>query len=192
MTTTQNREAIGTSVASRFAYAAAALFAVALAASIALRPPEGFEGTPPLSVVVTTVAFVLYHLAMLPVIAALPAPAWAKGSGFAWVAFDNVLEMMSLFGQGAELVVPLRWGIHLATATWIFGASWAQQGAFRWVGLVVVIALTGVTLAGPFIADREMVPQTLGPAALLFIAWIVMAGLRLARSTPTLSSATQA
>jgi hypothetical protein len=178
--------------ATRFAYAAAAFFVVGLAASIALRPPEGFAGAPPLSVVLTTVAFLLYHLAMLPVIAALPAPSWARGSGFAWVVFDNVLEMMSLFGEGAELVVPLRWGVHLATATWILGASWVQRGAFRWVGLLVAVALTGVTLAGPFMADRAAVPQTLGPAALLFIVWIVMAGIRLGQSALTLSDIAQA
>jgi hypothetical protein len=169
-------------IASRFAYAAAAFFVVGLVVSIGMRPPEGFEGAPPLSVVLTTVAFLIYHLAMLPVIAALPSPAWAKASGFAWVVVDNVLEMVSLFGEGAELIVPMRWGIHLATATWILGASWTQAGAFRWVGVLVTLAMTGITFAGPFIADRAAVPQTLGPAALLFIVWIVMAGRQLGKS----------
>jgi len=180
---------VGALAASRFAYGAAALFGVALATSIALRPPEGFEGAPPLSVVVTTLAFVLYHLALLPVIAALPGPAWAKASGFAWIAFDNVLEVLALFGEGADLVVPLRWGIHLAMATWILGASGAQWGALRWIGFGVALAVTGVTFAGPFLPDRALVPQTLGPAALLFIVWIALAGFRLARTQPASISA---
>ena len=169
------------SIASKFAYAAAAFFFVGLIVSIGMRPPEGFEGVPPLSVVLTTVAFLIYHLAMLPVIAALPSPSWAKGSGFAWIVVDNMLNMLSFFGEGSEFVTPLRWGVHLATATWILGASWSQRGAFRWVGVLVTLALSGITLVGPFL-NRESVPQSLGPAALLFIVWIVMAGRQLGRS----------
>jgi hypothetical protein len=175
------------STASRFAYIAVVFIAVGLGASIALRPPEEFAEAPLLSVVVTTTAFLLFNLAMLPVIAALPSPAWARTSGFAWVVVDNVLELMSLFDEGADLIIPMRWGIHLATATWILGASWAQRGALRWVGVIVALALTAVSLAGPFIADRAAVVQSLGPAALLFIVWIVIAGVRLGRP-PELSA----
>jgi hypothetical protein len=168
--------------ASRFAYAAVGLFAVGIALGIATDPPETFVGAPPASVVATTLALILYHLAMLPVIAAVPSPTWARGSGFAWVVVDNVLEMMSLFGEGAELVVPMRWGVHLATATWIIGAAWSHRGAVRLVGAVLTVVLVGISLAGPFIADPEVVPQTLGPGAVLFMVWIVLVGGRLRTS----------
>lgn len=167
---------------STFAYAATFFFAVGVIASIILKAPSGFEGAPPFSVVLISGLFILYHFAMLPIIASLPAPSWAKSSGFAWIMFDNVLEMAALFGVGAGILIPMRWGVHLATATWIIGASWEGRGAFRWVGVLTTLTLLTITFAGPFIADRAMVPQMLGPGAIVFMIWIVMAGRKMAKS----------
>jgi hypothetical protein len=50
-----------------------------------------------------------------------------------------------------ELVTPMRWGLHLATATWIFGTSWMAYGAMRWVGWLAVLAFLGASFAGPFV-----------------------------------------
>ena len=37
------------------------------------------------------------------------------------------VQNMSYFGVGPELIIPMRFGVHLAAATWIFGASGATR-----------------------------------------------------------------
>ncbi|HET9906542.1 MAG TPA: hypothetical protein VFQ23_07870 [Anaerolineales bacterium] len=164
---------------STFAYAAAGFFIATMVIAIGIGLPE-FEGTPPLSVNLFTLFGLIFHLAMLPVIAALPAPLWAKVSGFTWVVVDNMLILLSFYSAREEIVTPLRMGVHLATATWIFGASMSHTGALRWVGFIVVIAMAGVSLIGPFLGNA--VVQASGPGALLLIIWIFMVGNHLGRS----------
>ena len=167
--------------ASISAFIAASTFIAAIVVSSSMMPPETYSGQPPLSVILSVSLFIIFHLAMLPVISALNAPDWAKVSGFVWVAVDNLLEMMSFFGVGGELIIPMRWGIHLATATWLIGTSLDQKGVFRWFGLIVAFLLISVTFAGPFL-ERSMVPQTLGLAGIPFIIWIFTAGFRLRKN----------
>lgn len=146
-----------------------------------MLPPETYSGQPPLSVILSVSLFIIFHLAMLPVISALRAPDWAKISGFIWVAVDNMLEMMSFFGVGGELITPMRWGIHLATATWLIGVGLSHKGFFRIFSFLVAFLLLTVTFAGPFL-ERSMVPQTLGAAGVPFIIWIFIAGYKLNKS----------
>jgi len=166
--------------ASKFAYIAAFFFVAGMAVIFTMGLPE-FQGQPPLSRVLFTAFALIFQLAMLPVIVALPAPAWAKASGFTWVVADIMLVMLAYYGEGSDIVEPLRMGVHLATATWILGASWNQTGAFRWVGFLVVLAMAGVSLIGPFLSG-DAVLQAGGPGVLLLITWIIMAGSRLGKS----------
>ena len=161
-----------------FAYAAVALFVIGMAVTITQAPPTTFSGPPPPVIVVMAIAFAAFHLSLLPVVAALEAPSWAKGSGYAWIVVDNVLVFMSYFGVGGNLVTPMRWGVHLATATWIAGASSHAPGAMRWVGWGAALAFVAASFAGPFVGVATA-GQTLGPATLLLIIWLVMAGRRL-------------
>lgn len=165
--------------ASKFAYSSAAFFTAGMVVIFTMGLPE-FEGQPPLPINLFTLFALIFHLAMLPVIAALPAPSWAKASGFTWVVVDNMLVLLSFYNTSTELISPLRMGVHLATATWIFGASATHDGALRWVGFLVVIAMAGVSLIGPFLGSSVM--QASGPGALLLIIWIVMAGNQLGKS----------
>jgi hypothetical protein len=141
---------------------------------------DDFDGTPPPSVIAYVFAGLAFHLALLPVISALPAPAWAKGSGYTWVVVDNMLLLLTLYSAGVEIIAPLRWGIHLATATWIFGASLAQQGASRWIGFIVALGMTGASLGGAF--DEAALSLLMGVAGPLLIVWLIMAGVRLGKS----------
>ncbi len=166
------------SIASKFAYLAALAFIAAIITSSVLLPPETYTGQPPLSVILSVSFFIIFHLAMLPVISALRAPDWAKTSGIIWVAIDNMLEMMSFFGVAGELIIPMRWGIHLATATWLIGVGLEHRGFFRIFSFIVAALLIAVTLAGPFL-ERSAVAQTLGAAGVPFIIWIFTAGFKL-------------
>jgi hypothetical protein len=166
--------------ASKFAYIAAIFFVAGMAIVFTVGLPE-FERQPPISRILFTIFVLIFQLAMLPVIAALPAPAWAKASGFTWVVIDIMLVMLSYYGEGSDIVEPLRSGVNIATATWIFGVSKGQQGVFRWVGFLIVPAGAGVSLIGPFLSSDAML-QASGPGLLLLIAWIIMAGNRLGKS----------
>jgi len=121
------------------------------------------------------------------VIAALAAPAWAKGSGYGWVVVDNVIVFMGYFGVGSDLVIPMRWGVHIAAATWIFGASSMAPGAARWIGSLAVLAFIAASFAGPFVGSASA-GQTLGPAAALLIAWLVMVGRALGKREPSIAA----
>jgi len=167
-------------VASKFAYTGAVFFVATLVVIIVMGLPDKFEGSPPLNETLFALFGLIFHLAMLPVIAALPSPSWAKASGFAWVVTDNMLIMLSFSGHGGDINLPLRWGVFIALTTWIFGASWTQSGAFRWVGLVVAIALLGASLGGPFAG--EAAEKLIMPSGPFLAAWIIMAGVRLAKS----------
>jgi hypothetical protein len=166
---------------SKFSYAAAVFFVAGMVLAITQTPPPTFSGPPPTVVVAVTMAFVLFHLSLLPVVAALDAPAWAKASGYVWIAVDNVINFLSYFGVGADLVIPMRWGIHLACATWIVGASGSAAGAMRWVGFLEAVALAGASFIGPFVG-QAMAGQTLGPAGLLLVIWLVLVGGKLSRA----------
>ena len=164
--------------ASGYAFAAIVLFVLGMGLAITQQPPMTFVGRPPTIIVALTLAFVGFHLALLPVVSALDAPGWAKGSGYAWIVVDNVIVFMSYFGVGAELIIPMRWGVHLAAATWIFGASAAAGGGIRIVGWIATVAFVGASFAGPFVGVANA-GQTLGPAGLLLVTWLAMVGMRL-------------
>ena len=166
--------------ASKFAYIGAIFFIVSLIVLISTGSLDAFEGSPPMGVTLFSLFGVIFHLAMLPVIAALPSPSWAKASGFAWVVTENMLVMLSFSGHESDINLPLRWGVFIALSTWVFGASWGQEGVFRWVGLLVAVALVGASLGGPFAG--EAAEKLIVPSGPFLIAWIIMAGARLAKS----------
>jgi hypothetical protein len=163
---------------SKYAYAAIVLFVIGMALVMTQNPPTSFVGRPPTIVVAVTLAFVGFHLVLLPVVSALEAPGWAKGSGYAWIVVDNIICFLSYFGVGPELIIPMRWGVHLAAATWIFGASAAAGGGVRIVGWIATIAFLAASFAGPFVGVANA-GKTLGPAGLLLVTWLAMVGMRL-------------
>ena len=164
-----------------FAYAAAAFFVTGMALAISQAPPMTFSGPPPAMSVIVALAFTFFHLSLLPVVAAMDAPGWAKGSGYAWIAMDNVIVFMGYFGVAENLVIPMRLGIHLACGTWIIGASLAAVGAERLIGSLAALALVAVSFAGPFIGAEHVGPA-LGPSGLLLVTWLLMVGTRLNRA----------
>jgi hypothetical protein len=175
----QENDIMKDKVASKFAYAAV-LFFISGMVFVILGVQDQFDGPPSPNIIGYVLSGLIFHMAMLPVISALPAPSWAKGSGYAWIVADNMLLMLTFYGNGMEIVPPLRWGVHLATATWIFGAGLNQQGVSRWLGFLAALGLTGASLSGAF--DESAVQLLLRPAGLCLIVWLIMAGVRLGKS----------
>jgi hypothetical protein len=158
------------------AYASAVLF-------LALFISAGLSAPGPVSPFLGLVC----HLIVLPLVAAWPAPAWARAAGYGWLIIDvatNVAawNLAPLGLTGAELhltnalFAALRQGIHVSASVWIATASWTATSALRPVGLGAALFLTAFALAGPWLPAWFIYP---GYA--LLVAWFALLGRQLPR-----------
>ncbi|MFC9916831.1 hypothetical protein [Agromyces binzhouensis] len=178
-TTPSDRNSISHTIASTSAFAAALFFVLGMIVIIGPGVQNEFEGSPPPSVIVYVFAGLAFHFALLPVISALPAPAWATASGYVWVVVDNMILMLTLYSTSAEIINPLRWGIHLAAATWFFGASLRQSGVSQWVGFIVALGMAGASLGGGFTESALLLLRVSGP---LVVLWLILVGIQLSKA----------
>lgn len=110
---------------------------------------------------------VLFHLAILPLIARMDAPQWARAAGYSWIAIDVLSGVMTMNDVEYDIAWPVRLGGHVLAGVWIATASYlAAHPVVRVVGV-----LTGVWLGGySFVA--EIAPeQVIYPAGLLIVVW---------------------
>ncbi len=112
---------------------------------------------------------VIEHLMLFPVIAALPAPQWAKQAGYGWLVIDMATNIMQLGGVPAAL--PLRYGGHIAAAVWAAAASWQARGALRVVGVIYAIDLALYSFIWPFSRLSFLV---LLPSLVLLPVWLLL------------------
>src|SRR5690349_11200245 len=111
MSVQENQQA--QAMAGPIAYAGAVLF-------VALFSVYGIAPASP----VVSLLGVLVHLLLFPVVAALPAPSWAKSAGYGWLVVDIVSNVMSLGGLEDTTTSAVRFGGHIVAALWIASASW--------------------------------------------------------------------
>lgn len=120
------------------------------------------------------------HLVLFPIIAALPAPRWAKQAGYGWLVVDMATDIMALQGVSPALYLALRYGGHISSVLWVACASWQATKATRIVGLLYAfdIALFSYIPHGSFFL--------LIPSAFLFPLWLILVGRLLTphRTTP--------
>ncbi len=150
------------------ALAAAAMF-VAVSAGLALTPRSlWFEyiGVP-------------FHLALLPLVARLPAPTAAKAMGYAWIAIDTIVSVVMINGQDHALAFAFRLGGHVLAATWIAATAWRARGLPRWLGWATALMLGPHSL----IAAHYTPPVLLIAAGPLMIAWLVSLGIELLKNS---------
>jgi hypothetical protein len=114
------------------------------------------------------------HLLLFPVVAALPAPPWARAAGFGWLVIDITTDIMSLNGVASSIYLPMRYGGHVSAALWIASASWQARGAVRIVGLILALNL-GIY---SFIPNGPVL--ILVPTGFLLPLWFLLVGLLLA------------
>lgn len=76
---------------------------------------------------------VLYHLFMLPAVAALPAPLWGIAAGFMWMLMDIVLDAAGLAGTEID-AAPLRSGVHVVASVWLVTAGWTAGPVLGLIG----------------------------------------------------------
>jgi len=121
---------------------------------------------------------VVEHLLLFPVIAALPAPSWAKSAGYGWLVIDMATDIMQLNGAPVAVYLTLRYGGHIASALWAAAASWRARGALRVVGLLYATDLAIFS----FIAFVRLSFLILLPSLFLLPLWLILIGRLLARS----------
>jgi hypothetical protein len=115
------------------------------------------------------------HLAWFPVVAALPAPLWARIGGWAWLSSDVILNTMSLNGVTNPDFMAFRLGAHVLAATWVLMTSAQATGVVRYLGYLFAFILGGYSLVAPWVPA-----SALFPAVVVLILWFVVVGRSLA------------
>ena len=162
-----------TQLASRCAYAGAALFIALIAAFRVAGPNASATGW----VIVIGVVAVTSHLVLLPVVGAIDVPSWARAGGYSWIAIDVMLNIATVNGADGELMSALRLGGHVPAALWIAFAASRLGGAAREVGALLAAMLMVHAFASPWV-----------PAWVIYLPfvtipiWLTLAGRSLGRS----------
>lgn len=154
------------------AYVAAALFTIHLITYLIPSIRDATTATSPLIAELLALLGVAEHLLLFPVVAALPAPRWARAAGYGWLVLDMATDIMQLNGTPQLTYLPLRYGGHISAALWIASASWQTRGAIRVIGLLLAFDLVLYS----FIAFIPLTFIVLLPSLVLLPLWLVLVG----------------
>ena len=64
---------------------------------------------------------IVFHLGMLPVVAAFPTNPMATAAGYFWIFMDTLIGGASINGLDDKTVWALRMGVHLSAGFWAIG-----------------------------------------------------------------------
>jgi hypothetical protein len=163
--------------AARASYGAAILFAIHLVTYFIPSIRDVTTSSSVLGAEALALLAVAEHLILFPVIAALPAPKWARAVGYGWLVLDIATDIMQLNGVVKLTYLSLRYGANVAAALWIASASWQGKGAMRVIGVIVALDLTIYS----FIAFIPFTFVMLIPSIVLLPLWFWLVGRSLAR-----------
>jgi hypothetical protein len=156
----------------KLAYIVAAIFTIHL---ITYLIPGIRDATPTSSAIVAEligIVGVAEHLLLFPIVAALPAPRWARAAGYGWLVIDMATDIMQLNGVDKSIYLSLRYGGHISASLWIASASWQAKGTIRIVGWLLALDL----FIYSFIAFIPFTFVVLFPSLVLLPVWFVLAG----------------
>ena len=149
------------------AFAEAVLFVLtmALASRPATRVTGEYVGT-------------AFHLALLPIVAAVPlSPIW-QGTGLAWIVCDVVASVGLIWAgkqpavAGPAAFTSVRMAGHLFAAVWIALASYSLGSVGMAVGFPLALGFAGYTLAAGRLPEKALaVPGVLMLGWLLLLAY---------------------
>jgi hypothetical protein len=167
-----------TRLAGQGAFAGAALFVALIVAFSTV----GTSQPSPSMLLLLGVFGAASHLVLLPVVAELPAPAWARAGGYAWVAIDTMLNVASVNGAEPSLIAALRLGGHVPAALWMAMASRQAAGPARAVGLLLAALLMIHAFASPWLPAWVLfIPFVLVPVWLALIGRLLLQQTQLVR-----------
>ncbi|AZI34677.1 hypothetical protein NT2_02_02700 [Caenibius tardaugens NBRC 16725] len=113
----------------------------------------------------------VYHLALVPVVALLPGSAEIKFAGYIWLMSDAMVDMASINGAGHQTTWTARMCAHLPASIWIGGASLGMTGVARFIGVPLGAGLFLHALLGARIHNTK---QVLGAFVVPgMIAWLL-------------------
>lgn len=122
----------------------------------------------PDAIYLSTVLAIAFHVALLPVVVAMPAIGWTKIGGYTWVAVDIILAAAGLNGAPSSTIEPLRLGVHVVLAMWPIGIAFANRGFLKWASWGFAMTTGTVPLLG------TLVPPTTRLVGMPFIVlWFV-------------------
>ncbi|MDZ7862874.1 hypothetical protein [Acidovorax sp.] len=98
---------------------------------------------------------IVYHIALAPVVQALPAPEFVKMAGYFWIFGDALIDVASINGMSEDNVWALRMGVHVPACIWIIGASLGMTALPLGLGVVLGVLLALHAIAGPKIPDAK-------------------------------------
>ncbi len=162
-----------TAIATYAAYAAAVLFALHLATYFAPALRDATLGTVASLAVPLAVLAVAQHLVVFPVVAALPAPRWARVAAYVWLVFDMGTDLLQLGGTAKSVYLVIRLAVNVLAALWIASASWRARGGLRGIGLLVALDTVAYSCVGLFFAWAFVVTL---PSLILLPVWFALVG----------------
>ena len=124
------------------------------------------------------------HLVLLPVVAAMPAPEWARAAGYGWLVIDTMLNVAAVNGLDPNLAGALRLGGHASSALWMATAAQHSRGAVRAIGW----PLAAVLMFHAF-AARWVPAWVIFPPFVTIPIWLVCIGRSLPRTSDQARSA---
>ncbi|MGN6830553.1 hypothetical protein [Paucibacter sp. M5-1] len=98
---------------------------------------------------------IVYHIALAPVVQALPAPEFVKMAGYFWIFGDALIDVASINGMNEDNVWALRMGVHIPASIWIVGASLGMSVVPRGLGVLLGVLLALHAVVGPKIPDSK-------------------------------------
>jgi len=159
------------------AYGAALLFAIHLVTYFIPAIRDVTTSSSVIGAEALALLAVAEHVILFPVIAALPAPKWARAVGYGWLVLDIATDIMQLNGVVKLTYLGLRYGANVAAALWIASASWQEKGILRVIGVIVALDLA-------VYSSIAFIPLTfliLIPSLILLPLWFFLVGRRFTR-----------
>lgn len=97
----------------------------------------------------------IYHIALAPVVQALPAPEFVKMAGYIWIFSDALIDVASINGMSEKNVWALRMGVHIPASIWIIGSSLGMTDFPLAAGVILGVLLALHATFGPKIPDSK-------------------------------------
>jgi len=166
-----------TSPAVYAAYTAAVLFGLHLVTYVIPSVRDATVANAPAIAVSLAVLAVAQHLVVFPVVAALPAPRWARAAAYTWLVIDMGTDLAQLAGASKSVYLVIRLAVNVLAALWFAAASWRARGAARGIGIFVALDTAAYSGVGLFFAWAFVVTL---PSLILLPVWFALMGRRLA------------
>ncbi|HLE96078.1 MAG TPA: hypothetical protein VI997_01800 [Candidatus Thermoplasmatota archaeon] len=129
---------------------------VSIVGFVALFGSFAIEGRGPWVPYVTAWGSAVGHLALFPLVAALPGVAWARPAGYMWASVDTILSVAALNGLPIGTSTELRLGLHVVVAFWLAAVALASTGGLRVAAGLFTVAIAIPSLFGPVLPPSAL------------------------------------